>query len=82
MVEGDPLNDDPPWEVKSVEVEEAEEHWMVVEEVVVVEEVDDLMEEVAYSWSCLRRSDGRNFDAGYLYETDDENLSLTCGKQF
>lgn len=76
MVEGDPLEDDPPWEVKSVVVEEAGEEWMMAEE------VDDwkVVEEVAYYWSCLRRSGWRNFDtADYLYESDDADLPLAVG---
>lgn len=50
-VEEVPVEDDPPWEVKLVEVEEGEE-------------VEDrrVVEEVAYSWNCLRRPEWMNFD--------------------
>lgn len=58
MVENDPSEDDRPWEVRLVEVEEGEEDWMGEEEA----EDQRVVEEAAYSWSYLWRSDWRNFD--------------------
>lgn len=57
-VEEDPSEDDRPWEVGLVEVEEGEEDWMVEEE------AGDwrVVEQAAYSWSYLWRSDWRKFD--------------------
>lgn len=49
------LEEDPLWEVKPVEVEVG---WMVEE---AAEDWGEV-EEVAYSWSCLPRSDSRNLD--------------------
>lgn len=61
-----PLEDESPWEVKLGEVEEAEADTVVVEEVEgdckVVEGDWKVVEEVAYSWGCLWRSDWMKFD--------------------
>lgn len=61
-VEKVPEKDDSLWEVKLAEVGEGGGDWMVVEEEEEAEDWRWQVEEVAYSWRCLWRTDWTNFD--------------------